>query len=112
MADTKGKPLFPRDERMTINREFDSVDSFLTEYVSNISTTGAFIRTDEPLPLGTRVNLRFSIILDDVETIEGVGEVVRISRNPPGMGVVFTRLSAMSRVLIERLMVHRRREGT
>jgi hypothetical protein len=29
--------------------------------------------------------------MDDIETIEGVGEVVRVQNDPPGMGVVFTR---------------------
>ena len=35
--------------------------------------------------------------------VEGVGEVVRVSQSPPGMGVVFRRLSPASRSLIERL---------
>ena len=29
-------------------------------------------------PIGTKVNLRFTVIMDDIETIEGVGEVVRV----------------------------------
>ena len=103
------KRLVARAERVTINREFDSVEELLREYVTNISSSGAFIRTEDPLPVGTKVNLRFTVIVDDLETIEGIGEVVRSSDDPPGMGVVFTKLDSVSRVLIERLIVRERR---
>ena len=82
-----------REERVTINKEFESFDQFIQEYVTNISRSGAFIRTDQPLPVGTEVNLRFTVIMDDIETIEGIGEVVRVPDDPPGMGVVLTQLS-------------------
>ncbi|MHB8418225.1 MAG: PilZ domain-containing protein [Myxococcales bacterium] len=97
--------------RQTVNREFASVDEFLAEYVANISRSGAFIRADDPLPVGTRVALKFTVIMDELETIEGVGMVVR--RVPPGaaeaagMGVVFTELTAYSRALIEKIMTRR-----
>jgi hypothetical protein len=93
-----------RDERVTINKEFESYDAFLSEYVTNISRTGAFVRAKAPLPIGTKVNLRFTVIMDDIETIEGVGEVVRVHDDPPGMGVVFTELSSYSKGLIDKLL--------
>jgi uncharacterized protein (TIGR02266 family) len=92
------------DDRVTINKEFDSFDQFIEEYVTNVSRSGVFIKAKEPLPVGTLVNLRFSVIMDDVETIEGVGEVVRVEHDPPGMGVVFKELSAYSKALIEKLL--------
>ncbi len=110
MSDDGSKRLQARAERVTINREFASVDELLQEYVSNLSSSGAFIRSDDPLPIGTKVNLRFTVIVDDLETIEGIGEVVRVTDEPPGMGVVFTKLTSYSRVLIERLIVSTRRD--
>jgi hypothetical protein len=95
------------DERVTINKEFESFDAFIQEYVTNISRTGVFIKSQQPLPIGTRVNLRFTVIMDDIESIEGVGEVVRVEASPPGMGVVFRELSAYSKGLIEKLLVQR-----
>lgn len=92
------------DERITINKEFESFDAFIQEYVTNISRSGVFIRAQSPLPVGTTVNLRFTVIMDDIETIEGVGQVVRVQDDPPGMGVVFTELSQYSQHLIERLL--------
>jgi uncharacterized protein (TIGR02266 family) len=95
-----------RDERVTINKEFESFDQFIQEYVTNISRSGAFIRTDQPLPIGTEVNLRFTVIMDDIETIEGLGRVVRVESNPPGMGVVFLQLEKYSGELVEKLLTH------
>jgi len=94
-------------ERVTINKEFESFDAFIQEYVTNISRTGVFIKSQTPLPIGTRVNLRFTVIMDDIETIEGIGEVVRVEKDPPGMGVVFRELSTFSKDLIEKLLVQR-----
>ena len=96
------------DERLTINKEFESFDAFIQEYVTNISRSGVFIKTASPLGIGTSVNLRFTVIMDDIETIEGVGEVVRVEKDPPGMGVVFRELSGYSKDLIDKLLTHRR----
>jgi uncharacterized protein (TIGR02266 family) len=95
------------NERVTINKEFDSFDQFIQEYVTNISRSGVFIKTREPLPIGTEVNLRFTVIMDDIETIEGIGTVVRVDAEPPGMGVVFKELSSYSQRLIEKLLTAR-----
>ena len=96
-----------QEDRLTINKEFDSFDQFIDEYVTNISRTGAFIKTDNPLPIGTEVKLHFTVIMDDIETIEGIGKVVRVEQNPPGMGVVFERLEHYSQALLEKLLTRK-----
>ena len=96
--------LIRAEERLTINKEFESFDAFVHEYVTNISRSGAFVRCAQPLPVGTEVNLKFTVIMDEVEHIEGIGKVVRIETDPPGMGVVFTSLSEYSQTLIARLL--------
>jgi hypothetical protein len=96
-----------RAQRVTINKEFESFDAFIQEYVTNISRTGVFIKSQNVLPIGTPVNLRFTVIMDDIETIEGVGEVVRVEKDPPGMGVVFRELSGYSKGLIDKLLTQR-----
>jgi hypothetical protein len=98
--DSKGMRVF---DRVTINKEFESFDAFIQEYVTNISRTGVFIRAHKPLEVGTKVNLQFTVIMDDIETIEGIGEVVRVEKD--GMGVVFRELSQYSKGLIEKLLV-------
>ena len=97
-----------KNERFTINKEFDSFDQFIAEYVTNVSRSGAFIRTNAPLSIGSEVNLKFSVVMDGVETIEGVGEVVRVEKDPPGVGVVFKELSGYSAQLIEKLLTTKR----
>jgi uncharacterized protein (TIGR02266 family) len=102
------KPTRRRDARVAVNKEFASIEEFISEYVSDISRSGVFIKSDDPLPVGTKVDLRFTVIVDDFETIEGVGEVARIvppgGAEPPGMGVVFTELTPSSERLLERLL--------
>lgn len=93
-----------REERVTINKEFESYDAFLEEYVTNVSRSGAFVRSKTPLAVGTRVNLEFTVIGEDLETIVGEGEVVRVQDDPPGMGVVFTTLDERSQGIIDRLV--------
>jgi hypothetical protein len=102
------RKLVPRDDRVTINHEFASVDEFITEYVTNISRSGVFIKSKHPIAVGTKVNLRFTVIMDDLETIEGIGEVVRVSTRPQGTGVVFVTLTAHSQDLIDKLITRRR----
>jgi Tfp pilus assembly protein PilZ len=90
--------------RLTINKEFDSFDQFVREYVTNISQSGVFIKTADPLAVGSIVNLKFTVIMDGIETIEGEGQVVRVEQNPPGMGVVFRKLGHYSQKLVENLL--------
>jgi len=92
------------DKRVTLNKEFESFDAFVHEYVTNVSRTGVFIRSKDPLPVGTEVELTFTVIMEDVETIEGRGKVVRVEHDPPGMGVAFTELTKYSEDLLSRLL--------
>lgn len=95
------------EERVTINQEFESFDAFIDEYVTNLSRSGAFIKTKTPLPVGTRVNLHFTVLHEDMETVTGIGEVVRIQNDPPGVGVVFSELTPESAAVIERMLARR-----
>lgn len=94
------------NDRVPVNQEFACIEDYISEYVSSISPGGVFIRSKDPLPVGTRVNLEFSVIVDDIQTVQGQGEVVRVEteEGKKGMGVAFTRLSADSKELIDRIM--------
>jgi hypothetical protein len=50
--------------------------------------------------------------MDDIETIEGAGEVVRVDKDPPGMGVVFRELTTYSKGLLEKLLTQRSPTGS
>ncbi|MCP4444024.1 MAG: hypothetical protein GY811_01600 [Myxococcales bacterium] len=87
-----------------VNQEFASAEDFVDQYVSDISTSGVFVRCDEDLEVGMRVNLQFTILDEEIESIEGIGEIVRLQEDPKGIGVEFRELSEESMVFIERLV--------
>ncbi len=99
------------EKRITLNKEFESFDAFVHEYITNVSRSGAFIRSKTLLAVGTQVDLRFTVIMDDIETIEGKGEVVRVQDNPSGMGVVFVELSQYSERLLAKLLTTKGTRG-
>ncbi len=107
MANKRAAPRF------AINREFASAGEFIREYAMNVSLDGCFIHTAEVLPIGTQVRLKFTVIADEIETIEGVGEVVRVvppgGATPSGVGVVFTSLTPKSRDVLVRLFLRGQR---
>ncbi len=92
-----------------ISVDYSSGETFLFSYIQNISEMGIFIRSDEPFPIGTVLELRFAP--DGQEPIELAGEVTWV--NPyrpfgdnlnPGMGVRFQDLSAEMRERIVSLV--------
>ena len=80
-----------RGERYSVNHELASVGNTTISYVSNISESGVFVSTRHRLPVGTVVELRFTVLLDDPVVIGGTGKVVYHLDEPRGMGVEFAR---------------------
>jgi len=97
-------PLKSRDPRITVNHEFASAEDFVDQYVSNISTSGVFVRCDDDLEIGMQVNLKFTVLADEVEVIEGIGEIVRLQDDPKGIGVEFREMTEETMQLIERIV--------
>ena len=78
-----------RAERVPINSEFAGISTF----VSDLSERGVFLHTEEKVDTGTKIELRFTVLLDDPVTIEAIGTVVRQQADPPGVGIQFGPLS-------------------
>ncbi len=97
-------PLQPRDPRITVNQEFASAEDFVDQYVSNLSASGVFVRCDEELEIGMQVNLKFTVLDDEIEIIEGIGEIVRLQEEPRGIGVEFREMTCETMAVIERLV--------
>lgn len=83
-----------RGDRLPINPEFAALDPGSLTFASNLSEYGVFLNTRVRLPVGTPVELRFTVLLDDPVVISGIGRVVHHQEDPRGMGVVFGGLSA------------------
>ena len=96
---------------LLIQYRCDTFEDFLSEYSTDISLGGMFIRTDEPREEGSLIYLQF-YLRDGAKLIEGLGKVVRV--NPPhpeadehyvaGMGVEFVNLDEESMELIRQIV--------
>ena len=104
----------PRDSRRVpletrVQFKFDRFSGFISEYSSNISPGGMFIRTFTPEPAGRILDFEFRLG-DGFELIKGRGEVVwnrdrdEGPARPAGMGIRFLELSQESKDLIYRIV--------
>jgi len=61
--------------------------------VSDLSETGVFVHTDDQLPIGSVIDIRFTVFPEAPVLFEGKGTVVRHCDEPKGMGVEFKDLN-------------------
>jgi hypothetical protein len=102
-----------RSDRFEVNAEFAELEPGSISFVNNLSESGVFVSTRTRLPLGTPLELRFTILLDDPVVITGTGRVVHHQDEPRGMGVSFVNLSAeMQLRVIDAIGWHRAREAS
>ena len=116
MADKRKEKRTP----ITLKIKFKSgsLDQFVERYSVDVSQGGIFIRTKDPLPIGTK--LRFEFQLQDASSlITGEGSVVWV-RKPdtthtgvaaPGMGVHFDKLTGPSQQVLERILNEKKIRG-
>ena len=97
-------------DRIPINDEFARLDPSASSstWVSDLSLGGVFVHTQALLPVGSMIELRFTILVDDPVVIEAFGKVVRHSRKPRGMGVAFAAISPDMTQRIEEVLAHQR----
>ncbi len=62
-------------------------------FVSDLSEHGVFVHADQRVPLGTELDLHFTVVLEDPVVLRGRGRVVRHQEAPRGMGIEFTDLA-------------------
>lgn len=91
-------------ERYEVTWAVDCVaeDTFLYASIANISSLGIFVRTTEPLAVGTELTLRFEPPGSEPFALRGTVQWVNPVRengdNPnPGMGIRFKDLSPADR---------------
>ncbi|HET7826350.1 MAG TPA: TIGR02266 family protein [Anaeromyxobacter sp.] len=112
-------PSGPNDKRtgermpvgLAVRLSYGTVDEFIDCFAVNISRGGVFIRTREPMPVGTSLSLELKLQGGEV-AIRGEG-VVRWIQAPPaaGMGIQFTDLDEPSLALVERMVTLKERRG-
>jgi type IV pilus assembly protein PilZ len=88
---------------VTWSVDCESRDTFLYANITNISEFGIFVRTQEPLEVGTRLILRFNPPGSDEPfvlqgQVQWVNAVRMLADNPnPGMGIRFVELTSDAR---------------
>jgi type IV pilus assembly protein PilZ len=97
-------------QRLAVNLliDYQVLDQFLYDYATNISLGGVFIRSSNPLPVGTKLRVQFSLpgLKDMVTTWGEVAHVVedRAKQGFAGMGIRFSDLDASQKRMIDKLM--------
>lgn len=83
------------------------LDPRATTPVSDLSESGVFVHTETPLPIGSDIELRFTVMLDEPVLFVGRGRVVRhqMGDEPHGMGVEFVELEDTSRDVLGKIML-------
>ena len=95
------------EERLEVRWAVDcaSEETFLYAYITNVSSLGLFVRTEHPLPVGTKVKLMFEPAGCGAFELQGVVAWINPLQVPgvqehspnPGMGVRFLDLALEDR---------------
>ena len=95
-----------RTERVAVNAEFAAMPSMV--YVSDVSEHGVFVHTERLVPVGTALQVRFTVLLDDPVVITARGRVVRHQADPKGVGIQFTQLEPVMVLRLEDIVAKQR----
>jgi len=109
----------PKDQRGPTNLRIKfrsaSLDQFIERYAVDVSAGGIFIRTREPLAVGTQLRLELQL-QDATPLLSGEGTVIWIRENdparptvPPGMAVRFDKVSPATQPTLDRILAERAR---
>src|SRR2546423_1961658 len=105
---TPTPPAHPaRDPRaavvVPVRFRYESFIDFIESQAMNISRSGMFLASDDPLPVGTIIDFELTLV-DGFPLLRGKGDVVRTNRNPAGVGIRFQQLDDGSRKLLDRII--------
>jgi uncharacterized protein (TIGR02266 family) len=101
---------------LKIKFKSETLEQFIERYAVDVSQGGIFIRTKEPLAVGTQMRFEFQL-RDASPLIGGEGTVVWTRENDPsrpaiapGMGVRFDRLAEGSQGVLERILTEKAKQ--
>jgi uncharacterized protein (TIGR02266 family) len=95
---------------LKIKFKSETIEQFIERYAVDVSKGGIFVRTKEPLAVGTTMKFEFQL-KDTTTLIAGEGTVVWTRENDttrpnvaPGMGVRFDKLAEGSQVVLDKIL--------
>src|SRR5215813_2679256 len=102
---------------LKIKFKSETLEQFIERYAVDVSQGGIFIRTKDPLAVGTQMKFEFQL-RDASPLIAGEGTVVWTRDNDPsrpaiapGMGVRFDRLADGSQTVLERILSEKMKQA-
>jgi uncharacterized protein (TIGR02266 family) len=102
---------------LKIKFKSETLEQFIERYAVDVSQGGIFIRTKEPLAVGTQMKFEFQL-RDASPLIAGEGTVVWTRENDPsrpaiapGMGVRFDRLGEGSQNVLEKILAEKAKQA-
>jgi hypothetical protein len=107
--DSKPQTERRRAPRVQLSVAFAETDPRTTTPAANVSETGAYILTEQRVPVGTIIDLCFAVLPEAPTLFEARGRVVR--HGPDGVGVEFIELGEAQRELVRRLHEREREMG-
>ncbi|MDB4971816.1 MAG: TolA protein [Myxococcaceae bacterium] len=108
MADTRKDKRAPVS--LKVRFKSATVDEFIEHYSKDVSRGGIYIKSSQPMPVGTLLKFQFQL-KDESALIRGVGRVVwtrieedALAEAPAGMGIKFIKMDNESRAMVERIV--------
>jgi uncharacterized protein (TIGR02266 family) len=108
MADTRKDKRAPVS--LKVRFKSATVDEFIEHYSKDVSRGGIFIKSSQPMVVGTLLKFQFQL-KDESALIRGVGRVVWTraeedagADQPAGMGIKFIKMDTESRAMVERIV--------
>lgn len=97
-----------REERKPVKViiNYRTIDQFFSEIGTNLSTGGVFVKSPNPLPIGTEIKISFNIPQFDCY-LETMGVVVHNgTAENPGMGIKFKNLTDRAKKILTDVLEH------
>jgi len=108
MADTRKDRRAPVS--LKVRFKSATVDEFIEHYCKDVSKGGIFIKSSQPMVIGTLLKFQFQL-KDESSLIKGVGRVVwvrspedAVADQPAGMGIKFIKMDNESRAMVDRIV--------
>ncbi len=90
-----------------MNAAVTGLDPRTTTPVSDLSETGVFVHTEDPLDIGSTIELCFQVFPEEPVLFRGQGRVVRhaVDGEPSGMGVEFVDLDEANKDVVRKILL-------
>lgn len=97
--------LHQRAHRVPMNTASSTDDPSSTTPVTDLSESGVFVCTTDRPAIGSTIELRFQVFVEEPVAFRARGRVVRLGDDPPGVGVTFVDLDEAGRDVIRKILL-------